>query len=143
MQALILCHDDDRYKDIQELTRSIVFMGTPHEGSDQAKNLKIAQKLFSLVGGSQDTTTITKELEAYSTTTMDINKSFMRKASQGLILLCFFETQPTRLPQGDRVVSSLLGPPGKENNFANPMAARRLCIRRRQKSTATGLGILP
>ncbi|KAF9777329.1 hypothetical protein IL306_004460 [Fusarium sp. DS 682] len=103
-KALILCHDEDRYKDIQEMTRSVIFMGTPHEGSDEAKHLEVAQKIVSLVRGGQDATNLTRELERYSASTMDINKSFMKKASRGLTLLCFFETLPTRLPQGERMV---------------------------------------
>lgn len=103
-RALILCQDEDRFKDIQEMTRSVIFMGTPHEGSDQAKNLKVAQKIVSLVHAGQDIKNVTKELQAYSETTMDINKSFMRKASRNLTLLCFCETVPTRLPYGERMI---------------------------------------
>lgn len=105
LQALILCQDEDRFQDIQEMMRSVIFMGTPHEGSDQAKHLEDAQKIVSLFRAGQDITSITRELEVYSATTMDINKSFMKKASKDLTLLCFFETLPTRLPQGERMVN--------------------------------------
>ncbi|KAK9444032.1 peptidase C14 [Metarhizium brunneum] len=107
-RALILCQDDDRYLDIQEMTRSVIFMGTPHEGSDQATNVKVAQKIVSLFCAAQDKTAITRELEKYSETTIDINRSFMRNPSNDLSLLCFFETLPTRLPQGERMFNILV-----------------------------------
>jgi hypothetical protein len=88
------------------MTRGVIFMGTPHEGSDQAALVGIAQRVVSFFTARQDMTALTTELKTYSTTTMDVNKSFMRRASQSLEMLCFYETRPTRLPQGERVVCS-------------------------------------
>jgi len=86
------------------MTRGVIFMGTPHEGSDQANLLGILQRVISFFKAGQDTTALTKELETYSTTTMDINKSFMKKPSRSLEIVCFYETRPTRLPQGERMI---------------------------------------
>lgn len=87
------------------MRRSVIFLGTPHEGSEQADNLQVLLGLASLL--KIKVSDISEELETYSVTTMDINKSFMRNASRNLQLLCFYETVKTRLPQGDRLVSFL------------------------------------
>ena len=84
------------------MRRGIIFLGTPHEGSEQADNLQVLLGLASLLNIKHSE--ISEELETYSITTMDINKSFMRKASRDMQLLCFYETVKTRLPHGSRLV---------------------------------------
>ncbi|KAL2202595.1 hypothetical protein CC79DRAFT_1164027 [Sarocladium strictum] len=101
-KALLLCQDDERYQDILEMRRSIIFLGTPHQGSEQADNLQVLLGLASLL--QIKVSDISEELEAYSMTTVDINRSFMRNASRNLQVLCFYETVKTRLPQGERLV---------------------------------------
>jgi hypothetical protein len=84
------------------MRRSVIFLGTPHQGSEQADNLQVLLGLASLL--QIKVSDISEELETYSITTMDVNKSFMRNASRNLQVLCFYETVKTRLPQGDRMV---------------------------------------
>ncbi|KAM5447020.1 hypothetical protein MaudCBS49596_006201 [Microsporum audouinii] len=103
-KAMILCHDDDRYADIQSTTGGLIFMGTPHEGSSQVSLLGSIQNIASFVMMGQNKTALTLELQPYSATTMDINKSFMRNASRSLEIVCFYETLPTRLPQGEQMI---------------------------------------
>ncbi|KAF3481565.1 peptidase C14 [Arthroderma uncinatum] len=103
-QAMILCHDDDRYADINTAAGGLIFMGTPHEGSSQASLLGTIQNIASFATMGQNKTALTQELQTYSATTMSINKSFMRNASRSREIVCFHETLPTRLPQGERMI---------------------------------------
>jgi len=97
-RALLLCPDDDRYQDILKMASGIIFLGTPHLGSPHPSSLEIAQRLYSWATWSPAVSTnLTKELQTYSDTVVDINRSFMRKISETIELVCFFESVPTRL----------------------------------------------
>ncbi|KAM5494099.1 hypothetical protein McaMca56_006372 [Microsporum canis] len=102
--ALILCPDNDRFADIQSTTGGLIFMGTPHEGSCQASLVQMFQNIASCFTMGQNKTSLTQELETYSASTMDINQSFMQNASRSLEIVCFYETLPTRLPQGEQMI---------------------------------------
>ncbi|KAM5488007.1 hypothetical protein MaudMau93_004401 [Microsporum audouinii] len=86
-KAMILCHDDDRYADIQSTTGGLIFMGTPHEGSSQVSLLGLIQNIASFVMMGQNKTALTLELQPYSASTMDINQSFMQNASRSLEII--------------------------------------------------------
>jgi hypothetical protein len=48
------------------MVKGIIFLGTPHEGSDRAALLKFAQNLVSPFKAAKSSTTLTAELETYS-----------------------------------------------------------------------------
>ena len=81
------------------MTSGVIFLGTPHDGSEHPDNLIIIQRLFALATWSSSSSTkLTAELKSYSNTIMDINRNFMGKPSECLELVCFVETMETRLP---------------------------------------------
>ncbi|EEQ31356.1 peptidase C14 [Microsporum canis CBS 113480] len=92
------------HANIQSTTGGLIFMGTPHEGSCQASLVQMFQNIASCFTMGQNKTSLTQELETYSASTMDINQSFMQNASRSLEIVCFYETLPTRLPQGEQMI---------------------------------------
>ena len=93
------------------MTCGIIFLGTPHEGSPHPSRVEVTQKLYAWATWSPAiATNLTRELETYSNTTIDINRNFMRKISQTIELVGFYETKPMRIPsfQGADLVSPLL-----------------------------------
>jgi len=104
-EALILSLHDQRYKNIREMTSAIIFLGTPHEGSDHASPMASLEKMANwATWRSNASTELTKELQTYSSTTRRINRTFMREPSRNIELVCFYETVETRLPHGTALI---------------------------------------
>ncbi|KAF4966549.1 hypothetical protein FSARC_5791 [Fusarium sarcochroum] len=76
-RAILLCATNDDWKAIKQATKSIIFMGTPHMGSEKAEDLVVVQKLASLIKfQTAIATNLTKELRTFSTAVQDINMEF-------------------------------------------------------------------
>ncbi|KAF5025948.1 hypothetical protein F66182_1983 [Fusarium sp. NRRL 66182] len=100
-RAILLCATNDDWKAIKQATRSIVFMGTPHMGSEKAEDLVIVQRLASLIKfQAAVATNLTKELRSFSTAVQDINLEFTIDVHRSIKLLCCYESHPQRLPNG-------------------------------------------
>lgn len=81
------------------MTSAIIFLGTPHNGSDHAATLGTAERIVAWAKLKPAVATnLTSELETYSTTVRDINRGFNKSVGNSLELVSFFETEPTRLP---------------------------------------------
>lgn len=79
-------------------------------GSDQAENLVVVQRLASIMKFEAPiATNLTKELKTFSTSVQDINQEFTVDVHKSMDLLCFYESQPQRLPNGSKeIVSNLV-----------------------------------
>jgi len=102
---MLLCQDRRSYHDIKSSTKAIIFLGTPHTGTDHASVLATTQKFITFVTRSQPSN-ITKELETFSDTVIDINESFMGETSKSIELVGFWESVPTKLPSASKLIKS-------------------------------------
>ncbi|KAF5553873.1 ankyrin protein [Fusarium napiforme] len=90
---------------IKQATKSIIFMGTPHMGSEKAEDLVVVQKLASLMKlQTAVATNLTKELRAFSNSVQDINMEFTIDVHRSIKLLCCYESHPQRLPNGAKEI---------------------------------------
>jgi len=96
---LILAQNDPIYQTVVDPVRAIIFLATPHGGSDLAETLN---KMLSLSPFSQTPKHYITELGRNSITIQDINKQFKNLAHK-LKIASFFETQATAMKVG-RVV---------------------------------------
>lgn len=105
VQAILLSSTRNEWSPIKESTKSIVFLGTPHLGSVQADNLVMVQILTSMIKlQTAIATNLTKELTPFSTAVQDINQEFTIDIHRSMDLLCFYESQPQRLPGGAKEI---------------------------------------
>ncbi|KAJ5716382.1 tetratricopeptide and DUF676 domain protein [Penicillium malachiteum] len=94
-RALAVAHGRPIYRRISEMTRSIIFLATPHRGSDKANWAATAGKLLSLVKSpNRPRTTALEELQTFSNTLDDYNKDFVDISSE-YTLVSFYEKKPT------------------------------------------------
>ncbi|KAJ5626814.1 tetratricopeptide and DUF676 domain protein [Penicillium herquei] len=94
LQALAVAHGRPIYRRISEMTQSIIFLATPHRGSNKANWAATAQKLLSLVKSPiGPKTTALKELQTFSNTLDDYNKDFVDISSEYTIV-SFYEKKP-------------------------------------------------
>ncbi|KAH7171420.1 ankyrin repeat-containing domain protein [Dactylonectria macrodidyma] len=104
-RAILLCATNNDWSAIKNSTKSIIFMGTPHMGSEKAEDLVVVQKLASLMKfQSAIATNLTKELKTFSTAVQDINMEFTIDVHRSIELLCCYESHPQRLPSGSREI---------------------------------------
>lgn len=104
-KAILLCATNDDWKAVKQATKSIIFMGTPHMGSEKAEDLVVVQKLASLMKlQTAVATNLTKELRAFSNSVQDINMEFTIDVHRSIKLLCCYESHPQRLPNGTKEI---------------------------------------
>lgn len=102
-----MCPTNTDWYDIKSATKAILFLGTPHLGSGHAAYLNMAQNFLSWVKLEQAVATnLTQELEAFSTAVQDINQEFSLDVHRSIKLICFFESEPQRLPNGKKAIVS-------------------------------------
>ncbi|KAH7473164.1 hypothetical protein FOMA001_g12285 [Fusarium oxysporum f. sp. matthiolae] len=104
-KAILLCATNDDWKAVKQATKSIIFMGTPHMGSEKVEDLVVVQKLASLMKlQTAVATNLTKELRAFSNSVQDINMEFTIDVHRSIKLLCCYESHPQRLPNGTKEI---------------------------------------
>ncbi|KEF58876.1 uncharacterized protein A1O9_03719 [Exophiala aquamarina CBS 119918] len=112
-KALILGRNDSNYTDIVESVSAVLFLSTPHRGSDLAKTLNNLLSACILTFSSQE---YIAELRANSQTLLEINDQF-RNLVSNIELFSLYETRPTRIGGIDVQIlekdSSSLGYPGE------------------------------
>ena len=84
MKALVLANHGDRYEDIKSSTAGILFLGTPHSGSDSATK----GKWIATVAGND--TTLLESLKSGSTELFHIGQDFSA-GSRDLSIVCYYE----------------------------------------------------
>jgi predicted alpha/beta hydrolase family esterase len=77
-----------KWKSIAEKTKGIVFLATPHSGSDWAN-------WFSYIGSIIGTTVTIDELKSNSSHLRTLNKGFKNNSSLNCKIKVYFETRPT------------------------------------------------
>ncbi|KIW33370.1 uncharacterized protein PV07_00227 [Cladophialophora immunda] len=101
-QAMIMAHEFDYFADVLRATRLIVFMGTPHRGSQIAATLAplatftnfwLDISYASAFAGSMRTDLISM-LSRDSTKLDEINQSFKRRANAMTIISCYERVKP-------------------------------------------------
>ena len=104
---MITAHEDERFAEVLKMTRAIMFMGTPHRGSDIASSLKplIAAINFGLkyTGGSAIAGTMRAdliEMLACNSNALDaINESFVHRVKNKQIVSCYELERPENMNQ--------------------------------------------
>jgi hypothetical protein len=91
-------------QDIKVCSKGIMFLGTPHYGSDHAGDLHYAQAVWSLVTAGT-ASEVTKEIQTFSNTIEDINDAFGHLI-KSLSMFCFYEGVEMRLPSLKKIVKS-------------------------------------
>jgi hypothetical protein len=92
---------DQQYAEMVLQIKAIIFLATPHRGSDYAQTLQNILKVTPGLSGKH----YVAELEKNSGTLQDINEQF-RKVCGGLTLVSFHESQKTSVGNMKRVVCS-------------------------------------
>jgi hypothetical protein len=101
---MISAHENERFAEVLRTTRAIMFMGTPHRGSDIAASLTplidVVNVALTLSGGSlfagSMRADLVKVLSRGSSALDDINESFIPRVRQKHIISCF----ETEWPKG-------------------------------------------
>ena len=101
-RALITATVRNAYKAIVDSTIAVVFLCTPHHGSQLAGWAGIASSFVAWATLRHQTTNLTRELELFSDTLRDITSSFSDIASK-FAIRSFRETKPTRLPPPEEI----------------------------------------
>ena len=94
---MIAAHQNERFAEVLRTTRAIMFMGTPHRGSDiaaslgpliEAINFGLKYSGGSLIAGSMRHDLV-KMLSCNSSALDEINESFMPRAKNMHIISCY------------------------------------------------------
>lgn len=104
---MVIAHENERFAEILRNTRAIMFMGTPHRGSDIAGSLNPLIEMINFglkySGGSLITGRmrhdLTKVLSRDSIALDEINESFMPRAKKMQIISCYETRDPDNLNQ--------------------------------------------
>lgn len=112
-KALILGRNDSNYTDIVNSVSAVLFLSTPHRGSDLARTLNNLLSACILTFSAQE---YIAELRANSQTLLEINDQFRNLVSD-IELFSFYETRPTKIAGANVHIlqkdSSSLGYPGE------------------------------
>ena len=112
-KAYILGQNDDNYKEIVESARAVLFLSTPHRGTNLADALN---RILTVSVFNHSAKQYIAELRQNSPTLQDINEQF-RNIAPRLQIFSFFETQQTAVGPKKMMVlekdSSILGYPGE------------------------------
>jgi WD40 repeat protein/pimeloyl-ACP methyl ester carboxylesterase len=110
-KAYILGQNDVHYKDIVQSISAIIFLSTPHRGTDLAETLN---KILSACLFAFSPKQYIEELRRNSDTLQEINDQF-RNFAANMDIVSFFETQPTSVGLSSLLIlqrdSSTLGYP--------------------------------
>lgn len=91
---LVYAKLDSKYNSIVTLTKGIVFLGTPHRGSDLGETASIIAKLTPLASNA-----VVQDLKNHSHKLSDLSEQFVRLlSSPNLEVASFYETRPTVIP---------------------------------------------
>lgn len=112
-KAFILGQHDEHYRELVEAISGIVFLSTPHRGSNLAE---VLNKILSACVFAFSPKQYISELNLNSSTLQDINEQF-RNVALSLSIVSFFETLKTVIGPSQVMVchkdSSILGYPGE------------------------------
>ena len=112
-KAYILGQNDENYQDIVESARAVLFLSTPHRGTNLADALN---RILTVSVFNHSAKQYIAELKQNSPTLQDINEQF-RNIAPKLRIVSFFETQQTAVGPKKMMVlekdSSILGYPGE------------------------------
>lgn len=118
-KAIMLGKGDRQYKDVISRVHGVVFLATPHRGSQYAKTLN---KVLSIAPLGAAPKTYVSGLDSQSSALQDINESF-RQYSEDLFLCSFYETLRTSIGIKDDIIvekeSAVLGYPGELSTAMN------------------------
>jgi ankyrin repeat domain-containing protein 50 len=110
---MITAHENERFAEVLKTTRAIMFMGTPHRGSEIASSLRPLVEAINFglryTGGSAIVGTIKDELiamlERNSSALDEMNESFIPRVKDKQIISCYELEWPEKMNQ---LVSSVI-----------------------------------
>ncbi|MCJ1285606.1 hypothetical protein MMC26_004947 [Xylographa opegraphella] len=112
-KAIILGQYDPHYKEFVQATRAVIFLSTPHRGTNLAK---ILNRILTVSVFGHSPKQYVSELKSNSLTLQEINEQF-RSFAPSLAIVSFFETLETAVGPAKLMVlhkeSSILGYPGE------------------------------
>jgi hypothetical protein len=130
LQAYIQGQNNNNHKDIVEQVRAVLFLSTPHRGTDLAETLN---RILSVSIFNHKPKQYINELRQNSSLIQDLNEDFRNYASK-LQIFSFYETLKTAVGPKN-IVCSLLASPfsfrsslfsdGPSEDFFNPWLPRR------------------
>ncbi|KIV92177.1 polyubiquitin [Exophiala mesophila] len=134
-KALILSHENSHYYgDIVASTAGIIFLGTPHRGSDIVGWTSMLRTMVEIMSGTQLVRTdLVKVLDTRSQALINISKQFLPR-STGLSIMSFIELQVER-PLNILVVPEESARLGLPNEMVFPVNASHRSICRYAFST--------
>jgi hypothetical protein len=91
-QAIVEAYMNSDYDNIYKDMKAVLFLGTPHRGSD------LAMVLEHVLRVSFSRRKFVSQLSANSESIKEINEHFSRRV-EAMRLISFFETNNTRLPR--------------------------------------------
>ncbi|KAF8247676.1 hypothetical protein K440DRAFT_600776, partial [Wilcoxina mikolae CBS 423.85] len=107
--ALIIAHErEEHYRDIKACVKGIVFMGTPHVGSDLAAATKVLRDIANFIAVGTVRKDLLKVLEPKSQELQDIAEQFVHRGS-GLEVVSMYEQMLTRRVVVVDKISATLG----------------------------------
>ena len=92
--ALFSARIDDRYKNIYGRTVGIIFLGTPHRGSEKASYANVLTKVASMATNSP-TSKLVSALQSNSDSLMRLTSNFKFQL-KNYNVVSFFELRPTK-----------------------------------------------
>ncbi|CAN9335257.1 unnamed protein product [Alternaria alternata] len=79
------------YKDISESTKSIIFFGTPHQGTNVTEWPQMLESISKVAGIKRSK--VLKELELWSDFLVELSQTFLEQSNK-LLITSFYERQP-------------------------------------------------
>jgi pimeloyl-ACP methyl ester carboxylesterase len=97
-RAVLLSAGQPDWVPIKNATQGIVFLGTPHQGSDKANDLAVLQKIVNVAKGQLSFHKgISDELRPYSTAVEDLSREFTYHVYGSMELLCCYEAHKQKV----------------------------------------------
>lgn len=102
-QALGISGPNPTFKDIRDSVSGVIFMATPHQGSETANTALTLSKILEITPfGTGFPTQLVEDMKTNCDTLMDLSEGFRHQTIQ---IISFYETKPTLVFHTSMIVS--------------------------------------